>query len=73
MNTAAGAPQPFPWAAVLHTGLCLLRMPPNTFWTMTPREFFAAAGGLKPRGDAPTRTDLAGLMAHFPDEEHVDG
>ena len=37
-------------------------MPPQTFWTMTPREFFAAAGGLKPRGDAPSRRELAGLM-----------
>ena len=26
--TAAGAPKPFPWDAALHTGLCLLRLPP---------------------------------------------
>lgn len=65
--TAAGAPKPFPWDAALHTGLCLLRLPPPVFWAMTPREFFAAAGGLRPPASAPSRRDLAALMAAFPD------
>ncbi|MGG2476230.1 rcc01693 family protein, partial [Rhizobium sp. BR5] len=38
---------PFPWAAVIHTGLCLLRLSSETFWLMTPREFFAMTGGTR--------------------------
>ncbi|WP_210280751.1 rcc01693 family protein [Rhizobium sp. BK181] len=57
---------PFPWARVLHVGLCLLRLPPAIFWTMTPVEFHAVAGGLTPRS-AVARADLGALMAQFPD------
>ncbi|MCX8998460.1 phage tail assembly chaperone [Rhizobiaceae bacterium BDR2-2] len=67
MNAAAGAPKPFPWDEALHTGLCLLRLPPPVFWTMTPREFIAAAGGLRPRGLGPSRPAFEALMAAFPD------
>lgn len=67
MNAAAGAPPPFPWGAVLHTGLCLLRLPPSVFWAMSPREFFAAAGGLMPHGKAPSRSRFEALAAAFPD------
>ncbi|MDM9629083.1 phage tail assembly chaperone [Rhizobium sp. S152] len=67
----AAGPAPFPWARVLHVGLCLLRLPPMQFWAMTPREFHAAAGGLAPRGTAVSRADLDGLMARFPDAPRV--
>ncbi|MBB4104855.1 rcc01693 family protein [Allorhizobium borbori] len=69
MSAAAGAPGPFPWGEALHAGLCLLRLPPAVFWAMTPREFFAATGGLKPRGAAPARGDLDALMREFPDRK----
>lgn len=68
MNAAAGAPKPFPWGAALHTGLCLLRLPPPVFWAMTPREFFAAAGGLRPAAGL-SRGGLEALMAAFPDSK----
>jgi uncharacterized phage protein (TIGR02216 family) len=52
---------------VLHTGLCLLRLSPDTFWAMTPVEFFAAAGGMVPRAAGFSRDGLAEMMARFPD------
>lgn len=50
------------------TGLGLLRLPPEAFWSMTPREFEAAirvftAGRQVP----PDRTRLAAMMRAFPD------
>jgi len=60
-------PGPFPWASALHTGLCLLRLPPSIFWAMTPVEFYAAAGGLAPSAAALSRAGLAEMMARFPD------
>lgn len=49
-------------------GLGVLRLPPEAFWRMTPRELACAARGLAPRA-APAlgRADLAELMARFPD------
>nr|WP_210103081.1 rcc01693 family protein [Neorhizobium galegae] len=70
MRAAAGkgaAVVPFPWARVIHTGLCLLRLSPKDFWAMTPREFFAASGGLVPRAPAFSRDGLAALMRAYPD------
>lgn len=60
----------FPWEAVLHVGLGLLRLEPAAFWRLTPREFAALCGGLKPRPAAPSRGDLKALMAHYPDGGH---
>ncbi|WP_275789830.1 rcc01693 family protein [Pararhizobium gei] len=69
MRAAAGGQEPtaFPWASVLHAGLCLLRLPARDFWAMTPREMQAALGGLRPAAAAPERAGLAALMAAFPD------
>ena len=71
MKAAAGeaglGPLAFPWEAVIHAGLCLLRLPANDFWAMTPREMQAALGGLRPRGAAPDRSGLEALMGAFPD------
>lgn len=58
---------PFPWARVMHTGLCLLRLSPENFWALTPREFFAASGGFLPRAPAFSRGGLDALMRDFPD------
>lgn len=49
-------------------GFGLLRLSPDAFWAMTPREFAAAmrlydAG----QGVAPDRATLARLMARYPD------
>ncbi|MEK1924205.1 MAG: rcc01693 family protein [Rhizobium giardinii] len=71
MRAAAGEgehrPQPFPWGAAMHAGLCLLRLPAKDFWAMTPRELQAALGGLRPRATAPARAGLEALMGAFPD------
>jgi uncharacterized phage protein (TIGR02216 family) len=63
----AGA-EPFPWDAVMHAGLCLLRLAPKDFWALTPREFFAMTGGLRPGGNAMDRGVLDALMTRFPDD-----
>ncbi|MBW9064190.1 phage tail assembly chaperone [Rhizobium herbae] len=71
MRAAAGegGPQPFPWDAAMHAGLCLLRLPAKDFWAMTPRELQAALGGLRPRAAVPERAGLEALMGAFPDSE----
>lgn len=58
-------------------GLGLLRLPPESFWAMTPRELSAALEAIF--GDARmhgpfARGDLAALMARYPDKmEPGDG
>lgn len=49
-------------------GLGLLRLSPDAFWRMTPRELAAAMSALLPpsAGHLP-RGDLEALMARFPD------
>ncbi|MEQ1697877.1 MAG: phage tail assembly chaperone [Hyphomicrobiaceae bacterium] len=52
-------------------GLGILRLDSRAFWSLTPREFAAAAraviGPAVSRADRPRRTDLEALMASFPD------
>jgi uncharacterized phage protein (TIGR02216 family) len=49
-------------------GFGLLRLSPNTFWSMTPRELERAMSVLRPQQDhAPDRAALAALMRAFPD------
>jgi len=60
--------RPFPWPQALAVGLGVLRLPPEQFWRMTPRELAAALRGL--HGDASTPLDRAAfdaLRARFPD------
>ena len=59
----------FPWATLTAFGLGVLRWPPDAFWSATPAELLAAAGALAPPAAkaAPTRAELAALMARFPD------
>ncbi|MFB9951342.1 rcc01693 family protein [Rhizobium puerariae] len=59
--------EPFPWEAAMHAGFCLLRLPPRDFWMLTPVEFLAMTGGLRPRGGAMERAGLEALMKAFPD------
>ncbi|WP_284776780.1 rcc01693 family protein [Agrobacterium sp. lyk4-40-TYG-31] len=72
MSAAAGADAPqdirsFPWGQVIHAGLSLLRLSPTVFWALTPVEFFAMTGGMRPRRDGLDRGGLEGLMRAFPD------
>jgi len=68
LNAAAGeaTTRPFPWPAVIHAGLCLLRLSSETFWRLTPKEFFAMTGGYAvPQG--PDRQAMKAMMRRFPD------
>ena len=48
--------KPFPWAQAIGFGLGILKLPPEQFWSMTPR-------------DAPLdRGAFGDLMKRFPDE-----
>jgi uncharacterized phage protein (TIGR02216 family) len=49
-------------------GLGVLRLAPDRFWAMTPREIAAAAEGIfGPLPEMPMRATLEQLMAVFPD------
>ena len=57
------------WPGLMRVGLGVLRLNPEAFWSMTPREFAAACSafdGPEP-ATAPARADLEALMARFPD------
>lgn len=69
---AAGTDQPpeikpFPWGQVIHAGLSLLRLSPTVFWALTPIEFFAMTGGMRPQSPGLDRAGMEGLMRQFPD------
>jgi uncharacterized phage protein (TIGR02216 family) len=59
---------PFPWEQALAIGLGVLRLSPEEFWRMTPREFSAALRGLYGETIQPlAREKLDQLMQRFPD------
>jgi uncharacterized phage protein (TIGR02216 family) len=61
-------PQPYPWARVLAIGLGVLRLAPEQFWKMTPREFAAALRGLYGEPATPLdRGSFETLARRFPD------
>lgn len=61
---------PFPWQAAMQVGFGVLKLSPDAFWRMTPRELAAAitalGGGAR---DTINRARLAELMRRFPDHE----
>jgi len=61
---------PFPWQAAMQVGLGVLRLPPDAFWRMTPRELAAAIIALR-GGVVETigRARLDDLMRQFPDRK----
>jgi uncharacterized phage protein (TIGR02216 family) len=64
-----GEAAPFPWGAVMRFGLARLRLPPEQFWRLTPRELAAMAGFGGTATGAIGRAELGRLMADYPDEE----
>ncbi|QTL05766.1 phage tail assembly chaperone [Aquabacter sp. L1I39] len=48
-------------------GLGLLRLAPDAFWRMTPRELAAAMGPFVPAAPALDRAGLEDLLRRFPD------
>jgi uncharacterized phage protein (TIGR02216 family) len=60
--------KPFPWAQAIGFGLGVLRLPPDHFWRMTPRELaYAVAAVRGPNRDPMDRRSLDQLMRRFPD------
>lgn len=59
---------PFPWKDAMRFGLGVLRLPPEAFWRMTPRELAAAWGAVMGDRSGPLdRPGLEALMERFPD------
>lgn len=59
-------PQSFPWDAVLHFGLGLLRLTPCAFWSLSLRELMVMGGAARPR-DSIDRAALSAMMSRWPD------
>jgi len=59
---------PFPWKEAMSFGLGVLRLPPDAFWKMSPRELASAWGALVGDHRGPLdRPGLETLMERFPD------
>ena len=61
------AMQPFPWKQAIGFGLGVLRLPPEQFWRMTPRELAYAIEAVSGRSAPLDRAALAQLMKRYPD------
>ncbi len=60
--------QPFPWQQAIGFGLGTLRLSPDAFWRMTPRELAYAIEALSGKSPPLDRLSLAQLMKRYPDE-----
>lgn len=58
---------PFPWREAIGFGLGVLRLAPEQFWRMTPRELAYAIEAVTGRGVSLDRAALRNLMKRFPD------
>lgn len=59
---------PFPWPRVIGFGLGTLRLSPDAFWSMTPRELTLAIEAVVGRPGVPlARAELTALMTRYPD------
>lgn len=59
---------PFPWDQAMQFGFGVLRLAPEAFWRMTPRELAHAIAGVRGVAAAPLeRSALDALMQKFPD------
>jgi uncharacterized phage protein (TIGR02216 family) len=69
-------PDTFPWREAMAFGLGRLRLPPEAFWAMTPRELALAGEGFGGRIGGPLdRQMLNELMSRYPDKtpDKIDG
>lgn len=61
-------PPPFPWVEAMQFGFGILKLSPNAFWRMTPRELAHAIAAVRGVAAAPmARGALDALMQQFPD------
>jgi uncharacterized phage protein (TIGR02216 family) len=59
---------PFPWAEAMQFGFGVLRLSPDAFWRMTPRELAQAIVAVRGQTPAPiARGDFDALMKAYPD------
>ena len=59
---------PFPWREAMGFGLGVLRLPPEQFWRMTPRELAAAIRAVAGTREPLTRATFNELLKRFPDD-----
>jgi uncharacterized phage protein (TIGR02216 family) len=59
---------PFPWNDAIGFGLGVLRLSPEQFWRMTPRELACAIEAVHGRHRAIDRAGFDALMKRYPDE-----
>jgi uncharacterized phage protein (TIGR02216 family) len=58
----------FPWDQAIGFGLGVLRLSPDAFWRMTPRELARAVAAVRTPVITPIRrAELDALIARFPD------
>ena len=63
---------PFPWKQAIGFGLGVLRLSPDAFWRMTPRELAAAMEAvLGPREATLDGASFGALRARFPDAASI--
>jgi uncharacterized phage protein (TIGR02216 family) len=60
--------RPFPWREAVGFGLGVLKLPPEAFWRMTPRELAYAVEAVRGRGSSLARANFEQLMQRYPDE-----
>ena len=66
--------KPFPWTEAMGFGFGVLRLAPDAFWGMTPRELAQAIHAVRGPSVPPlARTDLDDLLARFPDATREGG
>ena len=59
--------RPFPWHEAIGFGLGVLRLSPQAFWSMTPRELALAISSVTGATAPLQRDELSDLMTRFPD------
>jgi uncharacterized phage protein (TIGR02216 family) len=59
---------PFPWQQAIGFGFGVLRLSPEEFWRMTPRELAAAIRAVTGERSPLTRTAFDELLKRFPDD-----
>jgi uncharacterized phage protein (TIGR02216 family) len=59
---------PFPWQQAIGFGLGVLRLSPEQFWRMTPRELAYAIQAVRGRQTSLSRAAFSALMKRYPDD-----
>jgi uncharacterized phage protein (TIGR02216 family) len=60
--------KPASWQELMAFAFGVLKLTPDTFWAMTPREFDASAKPYLPFNNTTQRADLFEMMNAFPDQ-----